>query len=42
MTSASRCGINKSVKFIQQLESDLGGNNALLDRVNIVYRKMPT
>jgi hypothetical protein len=41
-TSASGCGIDKSVKFIQQLESDLGGNNALLDRVNIVYRKMPT
>jgi hypothetical protein len=41
-TSASGCGIDKSVKFIQQLESDLGGNNALLERVNIVYGKMPT
>jgi len=41
-TSARGCRIDKSVKFIQQLESDLGGNNALLDRGNIVYGKMPT
>jgi len=38
-TSASGCGIDKSVKFIQQLESDLGGNTSLLDRMNVAYRK---
>ncbi len=38
-TSASGCGIDKSVKFIQQLESDLGGNVSLLDRMNVAYRK---
>jgi hypothetical protein len=38
-TSASGCGIDKSVKFIQQLESDLGGNTFLLDRLNVAYRK---
>ncbi len=38
-TSASGCGIEKSVKFIQQLESDLGGNTSLLDRMNVAYRK---
>ncbi|MFT4577155.1 MAG: hypothetical protein ACI9SI_002097 [Polaribacter sp.] len=38
-TSASGCGIDKSVKFIQQLESDLGGNTFLLDRMNVAYRK---
>jgi hypothetical protein len=37
-TSASGCGIDKSVKFIQQLESDLGGNTSLLDRMNVAYR----
>jgi hypothetical protein len=38
-TSASGCGIDKSVKFIQQLESDFGGNTSLLDRMNVAYRK---
>jgi hypothetical protein len=38
-TSASGCGIDKSLKFIQQLESDLGGNTFLLDRMNVAYRK---
>lgn len=38
-TSASGCGIDKSVKFIQQLESDLGGNTSLLDRMNVAYRR---
>ena len=38
-TSASGCGIDKSVKFIQQLESDLGGNTSLLDRMNVAYRQ---
>jgi len=38
-TSASGCGIDKSVKFIQQLESDLGGNTSLLNRMNVAYRK---
>ncbi len=38
-TSASGCGIDKSVKFIQQLESDLGGNTFLLDRMNVAYRQ---
>jgi len=38
-TSASGCGIDKSVKFIQQLESDFGGNTFLLDRMNVSYRK---
>mgnify|MGYP007080246983 CR=1 FL=1 len=37
--SASGCGIDKSVKFIQQLESDLGGNTFLLDRMNVAYRQ---
>lgn len=37
--SASGCGIDKSVKFIQQLESDFGGNTSLLDRMNVAYRK---
>ena len=31
--------IDKSVKFIQQLESELGGNTSLLDRMNVAYRK---
>jgi len=38
-TSASGCGIDKSVKFIQQLESDLGGTTSLLDRMNVAYRQ---
>ena len=38
-TSASGCGIDKSVKFIQQMESDLGGNTSLLDRMNVAYRQ---
>jgi hypothetical protein len=38
-TSASGCGIDKSVKFIKQLESDLGGNTSLLDRMNVAYRE---
>lgn len=38
-TSASGCGIDKSVKFIQQLESDLGGNTFLMDRMDVAYRK---
>jgi len=38
-TSTSGCGIDKSIKFIQQLESDLGGNTFLLDRMNVAYRK---
>jgi len=38
-TSASGCGIDKSVKFIQKLESDFGGNTFLLDRMNVAYRK---
>jgi len=38
-TSSSGCGIDKSVKFIQQMESDLGGNTSLLDRMNIAYRQ---
>jgi len=38
-TSASGCGIDKSVKFIQQLEYDLGGNTSLLDRMNVAYRQ---
>jgi len=38
-TSASGCGIDKSVKFIQQLESGLGGNTFLLDRMNVAYRQ---
>jgi len=38
-TSASGCGIDKSVKFIKQLESDLGGNTSLLDRMNVAYRQ---
>ena len=38
-TFASGCGIDKSVKFIQQLESDFGGNTSLLDRMNVAYRK---
>jgi len=38
-TSASGCGIDKSVKFIQQLESDFGGNTSLLDRMNVAYRR---
>ncbi len=38
-TSASGCGIDKSVKFIQQLESDLGGNTSLLDRMNVAYKQ---
>ncbi|MFT6359942.1 MAG: hypothetical protein ACJAYJ_004179 [Saprospiraceae bacterium] len=37
--SASGCGIDKSVKFIQQLESDLGENTSLLDRMNVAYRQ---
>jgi len=37
-TSASGCGIDKSVKFIQQLEFDLSGNTFLLDRMNVAYR----
>jgi hypothetical protein len=37
--SASGCGIDKSVKFIQQLEADLGGNTSLLDRMNVTYRQ---
>jgi len=37
--SASGCGIDKSVKFIQQLEFDLGGDTSLLDRMNVAYRK---
>jgi len=37
-TSASGCGIDKSVKFIQQLEFGLGGNTFLLDRMNVAYR----
>jgi len=39
ITSASGCGIDKSIKFIQQLEFDLGGNTSLLDRMNVAYRK---
>jgi len=39
IASTSGCGIDKSVKFIQQLESDLGGNTSLLDRMNVAYRK---
>jgi len=39
-TSVSGCGIDKSVKFIQQLESDFGGNTFLLDRMNVAYRKI--
>ncbi|NDP28692.1 MAG: hypothetical protein GZ087_14910, partial [Flavobacterium sp.] len=35
-TSASGCGIDKSVKFIQQLEKDF--NTSLLDRMNVAYR----
>jgi len=38
-TSASGCAIDKSVKFIQQLESDLCGNTFLLDRMNVAYRQ---
>jgi len=38
-TSASGCGIDKSVKFIQQLESDVDGNTFLLDRMNVAYRQ---
>ncbi|MFT5715442.1 MAG: hypothetical protein ACI9WT_002024 [Flavobacterium sp.] len=38
-TFASGCGIDKSVKFIQQLESDFGGNTSLLDRMNVAYRR---
>jgi hypothetical protein len=38
-TSVSRCGIDKSVKFIQQLEFGFGGNTFLLDRINISYRQ---
>lgn len=34
---ASGCGIDKSVKFIQQLEKDL--SVSLLDRMNVAYRK---
>ena len=34
--SASGCGIDKSVKFIQQLEKDF--NTSLLDRMNVAYR----
>ena len=33
---ASGCGIDKSVKFIQQLEKDL--TVSLLDRMNVAYR----
>ena len=36
-TSASGCGIDKSVKFIQQLEKDF--NTSLLDRMNVAYRQ---
>jgi len=36
-TSASGCGIDKSVKFIQQLEKEF--NVSLLDRMNVAYRK---
>jgi len=35
--SASGCGIDKSVKFIQQLEKYF--NVSLLDRMNVAYRK---
>jgi len=35
--SASGCGIDKSVKFIQQLEKEF--NTSLLDRMNVAYRK---
>lgn len=34
---ASGCGIDKSVKFIQQLEKDF--SVSLLDRMNVAYRK---
>lgn len=34
---ASGCGIDKSVKFIQQLEKDL--SVSLLDRMNVAYRE---
>ena len=34
---ASGCGIDKSVKFIQQLEKDL--SVSLMDRMNVAYRK---
>lgn len=36
---ASGCGIDKMVKFVQQMESDLGGNTYLIDRMNVAYRK---
>jgi len=36
-TSASGCGIDKSVKFIQQLEKE--NNVSLLDRMNVAYRQ---
>jgi hypothetical protein len=36
-TSASGCGIDKSVKFIQQLEKEF--NVSLLDRMNVAYRQ---
>jgi len=35
--SASGCGIDKSVKFIQQLEKEF--NTSLLDRMNVAYRQ---
>lgn len=35
--SASGCGIDKSVKFIQHLENQF--NTSLLDRMNIAYRQ---
>jgi len=35
--SASGCGIDKSVKFIQQLENEF--NVSLLDRMNVAYRQ---
>lgn len=34
---ASGCGIDKSVKFVQQLEKDF--SVSLLDRMNMAYRK---
>jgi hypothetical protein len=36
-TSASGCGIDKSVKFIQQLEKEF--NTSLLDRMNVAYKQ---
>ena len=35
--SASGCGIDKSVKFIQQMETEF--NISLLDRMNVAYRQ---